>query len=174
VEDTPEPTHVPPSEDVRRTELLANHRARIRRARWKHYATWYFAAISGCALFSTAYVLDLIWVLPWLAGMYLGLVIRAYTSHADKVYQSAYSTGLAMGIAAATEAQQHAVYHAARGEDPCDVMKLEARVPHLWEHPFVREELEATFPNVFEFAQADDDDDDGDSEDTGYNHRPRS
>lgn len=173
MEYTPDmPAHVPPSDDVRAADQRAAIRKRIRRAKWKHHAFWYLMGIAGlCAVFTLSKA-GAYWAFPWIAGLYIGLFVFSQTTHADAIYQAAYASGLAMGIIASREATAHAAWHATHGEEHCDAVGMRAVVPHVWEHNFVRAEIDDMAPGVFEFAGDDDEDDDG-SGDT-FNERPRS
>jgi hypothetical protein len=152
------PQHVPPSDDVRDAGERAAVRARIRRAKWRHLAFWYLIGALGAYGVFVAASSETYWVLPWIAGIYTGLFVFSQTTHADAVYRSAYAAGLAMGIVASREAAAHAAWHAAHGEEHCDAVGIKAVVPHMWEHPFVREEIDRLMPGVFEFSGDEDDD----------------
>lgn len=170
------PEHVPPSADVRQTEQLAKMRRRIRVARWKHVGGWYALGLTAIVLVFTVFLLQAYWLMPWLCGSYAALVIHGHTTYADRVYQSAYAAGLAMGIIASTEKHHHAMWHMQNGEPPCEESGvLNVVVPHMWEHQFVREEIDSSAPGAFRFAKAGDDEDDeegGDGYRDAYNERP--
>lgn len=169
------PEHVPASADVQQAEQFATMRRRIRRARLKHVGAWYFFGLGACALVGVTYGIQAYWLLPWIAGMYAALLINAHTSHADRVYQSAYAVGLAMGIISSASKHEHMLHHIRQGEEPCEQSQmLEAMIPHQWEHEFVREEINDTAPGVFRFGGKKDDDDEDDGYGDAYNNRPAS
>lgn len=170
------PEHVPPSPDVQQAEQFATMRRRIRRARLKHEGAWYLLGLGACAAVGVTYMIQAYWLLPWITGMYAALLIHAHTTYADRVYQSAYAAGFAMGVITAAGKHEHALWHIRQGEEPCEQSQmLEAPIPHQWEHEFVREEINDTAPGVFRFGgKKDDDGEHDDGYGDAYNNRPAS
>lgn len=155
------PEHVPPSDDVRHAEERASLRARIRRAKWKHLGFWYALGLLAGAGIGMLFEAEAYWVWPVITGLYASLVVISNTIGADHTYRKAYEAGLAMGVVVAYENARHAAHHALNGGgEDCDVGVMRAVVPHVWEHEFVRAEIDAGSASVQVTVDDDEPDDD--------------